>query len=415
MKTPKVSVLIATYDYSSVLRYAVASVLRQSFADFELIVAGDGCTDDSEAVVASFADPRVRWLNLTENSGSKSLPLNAASKIARGKYIAYLGHDDLWHRDHLRTVVDAIESTGADFVYTVALYVPPPGETDRPVSGIYPTEFERGHVLVHSSVLHPKAVLERTGEWPDYRQTKIPGDHMFWINAAAAGLRFVSVPKVTVWKFNASSRPGCYIDQRCAEQARYFDLLESDPGLAEKDLIAALRSAMVHGLEPLKTYRVGRDAPPGGHIQRLLQIRGLTPAEPMEVLPPDIDENSFRIEIAEPLPGNVKVNEVFEFEVRIENKTAFQLASNDPHPVNIGYHWLLPDGTVAVLNGARSTLIPPLPPQASLHYIVAVKAPSVPGSYRLLLALVQEHIRWFDRNPSPELPVIEVREVSLAS
>ena len=72
---PRVSVLIATYNYSSVLHYAVASVLRQSFRDFELIVAGDCCTDDSEAVVQSFGDARVRWLNLSENSGSKSLPL----------------------------------------------------------------------------------------------------------------------------------------------------------------------------------------------------------------------------------------------------------------------------------------------------------------------------------------------------
>src|SRR6476646_491568 len=121
MNAPKVSVLIATYNYSSVLRFAVASVLRQSFADFELIVAGDCCTDDSEAVVRSFDDPRVRWLNLTENSGSKSLPLNAALEIARGEYIAYLGHDDLCHVDHLKTVVAAMERSAADFVYTVGV------------------------------------------------------------------------------------------------------------------------------------------------------------------------------------------------------------------------------------------------------------------------------------------------------
>src|SRR6478672_10610973 len=147
---PTVSVLIATYNYSSVLRFAVASVLRQSFTDFELIVAGDCCTDDSEAVVRSFADPRVRWLNLTENSGSKSLPLNAALKIARGKYIAYLGHDDLWHPDHLKTVVGAIEKGGADFVYTVGVYIPPPGESQRPIAGIFPEEFRPGYVLLHS-------------------------------------------------------------------------------------------------------------------------------------------------------------------------------------------------------------------------------------------------------------------------
>ncbi|HKP92436.1 MAG TPA: glycosyltransferase family A protein, partial [Chthoniobacterales bacterium] len=186
---PKVSVLIATYNYSTVLHYAVASVLRQSFDDFELIVAGDCCTDDSEAVLRAFGDPRVHWLNLTENSGSKSVPLNAALEQARGEYIAYLGHDDLWHPQHLKTVVDAIEETGADFVYTVGVYIPPEGETQRPVAGIFPEEFREGYVLLHSTVLHSKAALERMGKWPDYRQTQIPGDQLFWVNAVKAGLR----------------------------------------------------------------------------------------------------------------------------------------------------------------------------------------------------------------------------------
>ena len=57
--TPKVTVIIPTYNWSSVLHYAVASVLRQTYTDFELIVSGDGCTDDSEEVVTAFDDPRV--------------------------------------------------------------------------------------------------------------------------------------------------------------------------------------------------------------------------------------------------------------------------------------------------------------------------------------------------------------------
>jgi hypothetical protein len=406
---PKVSVLIATYNYSSVLRYAVASVLRQSFRDFEVIVAGDCCTDDSEAVAQSFGDARVRWLNLTENSGSKSLPLNAAIKVARGEYIAYLGHDDLWHPDHLRTVVDAIEESGADFAYTVAVYIPPPGETERPVSGIFPEEFRSGHVLLHSCVVHPKSVLERMGLWPDYRETQIPGDQLFWIHAAEARLRFFGVPKVTVWKFNASSRPGCYIDQRCEEQARYFKLLEEDPALAEKELIAALRSAMIHGLGPLESFKVGRDAPPGAHIHRLRQIRGLEPAEPMEMLPPEIDESGFGIEIVAQLPRIASAGEVLEFEVRIENRTAFKLSSNEPFPVRFAYHWLHANGSIAVHDGDRAQLIPPLRPRSSLHYYVRVTLPDEPGSYLLQPALVQEQARWFDRTAYGGLHAIEVR------
>jgi hypothetical protein len=409
MPAPTVSVLIATYNYSTVLRYAVASVLRQTFTDFELIVAGDCCTDDSEGVVASFNDPRIRWFNLNENSGSKSVPLNAALKIARGKYIAYLGHDDLWHADHLKIVVPAIEESGADFVYTVGLYIPPPGETYRPVAGIFPEEFREGQVQLHSTVLHRKTVMQRAGDWPDYRKTQIPGDQLFWVNAAKAGLRFVGVPRVTVWKFNASSRPGCYIDRRCAEQAHYFELLQHDPNLAEKDLIAALRSAMIHGLGPLVADKVGRDAAPGGHIRRLRQIRGLEPDEPMEPLPTTVTENAFGIELSARLPGIVRAGEVLEVEARLDNRTVFKLSSNPPCPVQIAYHWLRPDGSIAIYDGVRSPLIPPIPARDTRHYFVRFQIPDEPGFYQLQPALVQENVRWFDATPYGGLFPVEVR------
>src|SRR4029453_18799999 len=98
---PSVSVIIAAYNWSSVLRCAIASVLRQTFTDFELWVVGDACTDDSEAVARSFGDPRVHWHNLERNSGSQWAPNNAGAVRARGEYIAYLGQDALWDPRHL--------------------------------------------------------------------------------------------------------------------------------------------------------------------------------------------------------------------------------------------------------------------------------------------------------------------------
>ena len=334
--------------------------------------------------------------------------MNAAIEIARGKYIAYLGHDDLWHPDHLATVVERSRKAGPILSTPLAFIFRRPAKHSVPLRD-FSEEFRSGHVLLHSSVIHPKAVLERIGLWPDYRETQIPGDHLFWVNAAEAGLRFVGVPKVTVWKFNASSRPGCYIDQRCEEQARYFELLKKDPALAEKKLIEALRSAMIHGLGPLETYKVGRDASPGGHIHRLRQVRGLEPAEPMERLPPEIDESAFAIEIVAQLPRIAAAGEVLEFEVRIENRTGFKLSSNDPFPIQFGYHWLHADGSMAIYDGDRAQLIPPLRPHSSSHYYGRATLPDEPGSYLLQPALVQERARWFDRTAYGGLHAIEVR------
>src|SRR3984957_4345570 len=93
---PLVSVIIATYNYCNVLRCAIQSALGQTFHDFELLVIGDGCTDESEAVAASFGDSRIHWYNLAGNSGYQAAPNNAGLQMARGRYVAYLGHDDLW-------------------------------------------------------------------------------------------------------------------------------------------------------------------------------------------------------------------------------------------------------------------------------------------------------------------------------
>ena len=65
---PHVTVVMATHNWSTVLPYSIGSVLRQTFSDFELLVVGDGCTDDSESVVAAVGDPRVRWINFIHSS-----------------------------------------------------------------------------------------------------------------------------------------------------------------------------------------------------------------------------------------------------------------------------------------------------------------------------------------------------------
>src|SRR5689334_5131336 len=113
-QSPRVSVIIATFNQSRALRCAIRSVLWQTLQDFELLVVGDACTDDSEQVVTSFDDPRVRWHNLAENSGNQPAPNNKGLELARGDYIAYLGHDDLWYPTHLETLVSRLETAGAD-------------------------------------------------------------------------------------------------------------------------------------------------------------------------------------------------------------------------------------------------------------------------------------------------------------
>jgi GT2 family glycosyltransferase len=84
---PLISIIMATYNRSNILAYTIQSVLWSTYKDWELLVVGDSCTDDTEEVVASFEDPRVSFINLERNFGEQSGPNNEGFRRARGRYI----------------------------------------------------------------------------------------------------------------------------------------------------------------------------------------------------------------------------------------------------------------------------------------------------------------------------------------
>jgi glycosyltransferase involved in cell wall biosynthesis len=137
---PLVSAIIATYNWSSVLKFAVRSVLWQTEQNFEILIVGDGCTDDSAAVANSFGDARICWHNLPSNSGHQSAPDNAGLAMARGEYIAYLSHDDVWHPEHLRTPLAAITRRQADLASSHVQMIGPQGTNSHVVTGFYPSK-----------------------------------------------------------------------------------------------------------------------------------------------------------------------------------------------------------------------------------------------------------------------------------
>ncbi len=99
LKAPIVSVIMPTYNRSGLLRRAIASVLTQSFDDFELIVVNDASTDDTKKVIDEIAatDSRVRAIHHEKNYYPDiSRTLNEAMESARGSYIARLDDDDYW-------------------------------------------------------------------------------------------------------------------------------------------------------------------------------------------------------------------------------------------------------------------------------------------------------------------------------
>ena len=228
---PRVTVVMATYNWSTVLPYSIGSVLRQTYIDFELLVVGDGCTDDSEQVVAAIDDPRVRWIGLPTNNGHQSAPNNEGLRQARGDVIAYLGHDDLWLPHHLEVLVRAIDSEPTDAAFGVVLCIGPDSRFTTALRRLRP-----GAGAPPSGMVHRRRLTEDIGGWPDYRSLTILPETELFRRALSAGNRFTFVPRLTAIKFPAAWRKNVYQIRPCHEQAEWLARIDSDPDLEAHEL-----------------------------------------------------------------------------------------------------------------------------------------------------------------------------------
>jgi glycosyltransferase involved in cell wall biosynthesis len=103
VSAPTVSVIMPSFNRLAYLRQAAASVFAQSFTDWELIVADDGSDPETRRYLQTLQDlPRVVLL-LLPHSGIPGAVRNAAARVARGEWLAFLDSDDLWHPSKLAT------------------------------------------------------------------------------------------------------------------------------------------------------------------------------------------------------------------------------------------------------------------------------------------------------------------------
>lgn len=93
MNKPKVSVVMLTYQRERILPQAIESILTQTYKDFEFIIINDGSTDNTDDVVKSYKDKRIRYYKNDKNQGI-AYSRNKAADLARGEYVMIMDDDD---------------------------------------------------------------------------------------------------------------------------------------------------------------------------------------------------------------------------------------------------------------------------------------------------------------------------------
>ena len=312
---PEFSVLLPTHNRADVLPLAVRSVLSQTCQDFELLLVGDGCTDETADVVRGFGDARIRWFDLPKAPHFGYANRNVALREVAGQYVAHMTHDDLWLPDHLELLSACLENHGAEIAYSRWVWAGPTGTllpsyynlNDPRVLAAFLRRigvgWAWGGCMPSTSVLHRRQCLDKYGYMDEALPAAADWDLWARIIQGGGGGNFAYLPVPTClhfranWRSESSTLPPAWKSQGSfwpplpavqtvrvpggvTAQGAVWAVLSADPARWTRDLRTAVFLALddhaarseqitlrtIHCLRTLK----GRAAPPGTWRERLL-------------------------------------------------------------------------------------------------------------------------------------------------
>lgn len=112
-----VSIIMPSYNTAPYIKETIQSVLDQIYTNWELIIVDDCSTDNTEEVLATIDDSRIRYFKNEKNSGA-AVSRNKALREAKGQWIAFLDSDDLWMPEKLEKQINFMKKNGYSFSYT---------------------------------------------------------------------------------------------------------------------------------------------------------------------------------------------------------------------------------------------------------------------------------------------------------
>lgn len=186
---PTVSVILPTHTRATLLKTAIASVLAQTYGDFELLVIDDASTDDTPAVLAQVPDARLRVVSTTAAHGDAAAR-NVGLAHAQGRYLAFLDDDDAWMPEKLAMQVATMETAPPALGGVCTGHYVVTGARDVPEQRQVPAAVPLAHTnfIVTSSLLVRQTCLRRVGRFDERMPTS--SDYDMWLRIAQAGFTF---------------------------------------------------------------------------------------------------------------------------------------------------------------------------------------------------------------------------------
>lgn len=265
MTPPRVSVVIPTYNHAELLRQALTSVVAQTMGDWECLVVNNHSTDNTQQVVDSFADLRIRLINF-QNQGVIAASRNVGIEQARGDWVAFLDSDDLWSADKLEECLrvsgpdTAVVSHPELFVRDDIVVHSTQVATSERVS--YKNLLFMGNCLSPSAILVRRLLLQRLGGFCTDAQIVTAEDYDLWLRIAQTAPNFAFVDKhLATYRLHDGQNSGRILKHRDASLEVLRRHLASMPWW--KRFLGRCPQA-------LAVYAAGRSFQKAGHIRQAL-------------------------------------------------------------------------------------------------------------------------------------------------
>ncbi len=112
-----ISIIVPTYNRAKEIPKSIESILSQTYKDFELIIIDDGSTDNTQEVVETYQDKRIRYIKNTTSQHGVSVARNIGIRESAGEYITFNDSDDIFYPEKLERQLAFLESEKADVTF----------------------------------------------------------------------------------------------------------------------------------------------------------------------------------------------------------------------------------------------------------------------------------------------------------
>ena len=176
--SPKVSIVLPTYNGARYLKQSIDSCLNQSHKNIELVIVDDGSTDNTTEIIKSYKDSRIKYVRHKKNSGLPNA-LNTGFAHTTGEYVTWTSDDNYYSENAVEKELLFLRERNYPFVYCDFYRF----DAEKPLNlhlVMLPDvlELEKNND-VGPCVLFSRKVLEIIGEFdPD---TELAEDYDYWI------------------------------------------------------------------------------------------------------------------------------------------------------------------------------------------------------------------------------------------